>query len=136
LTQWARLKARAFVVSARWQHTMSDAGVVDLFRRVNSSILQIEIMQKNFGIPQQRVAAGEPTRVINWRRGSFRLWFLASAAWVMGWLIYLLLESIQGGLRSARDLLSIAILLLGPPVALLIFGVAAGWAVRGFKGDD
>ena len=91
-------------------------------------------MQKNFGIPQ-RVAA-ETTRVINWRRGSFRLWLLASAAWAMGWLIYLLIERIEGGLTSARDLLSTAILLFGPPIALLIFGVAAGWAVRGFKGDN
>jgi len=27
----------------------------------------------------------------------------------------------------------IPVLLFGPPIALLIFGLAAGWAVRGFK---
>jgi hypothetical protein len=91
-------------------------------------------MQKNFGIPVRSVATEETTR-LNWRRGSFRLWLLVSAAWVMGWFIFLMLEGIQGGLKS-RDLLSLPILLFGPPIALLLFGVAAAWAVRGFKDDE
>jgi hypothetical protein len=92
------------------------------------------IMQKNFGIPAKSLGTEESTRV-NWRRGSFRLWLLVSAAWVMGWFIYLMLEGIQGGLKP-RDLLSLPVLLFGPPIALLLFGVAAAWAVRGFKDDE
>jgi hypothetical protein len=33
-------------------------------------------------------------------------------------------------------LLSIPVLLFGPPIALFLFGLAAGWAFRGFKPDD
>ena len=40
--------------------------------------------------------AAEPI-VINWRRGLFRVWLLISAGWVMGWTIYLIMYSLQGG---------------------------------------
>jgi hypothetical protein len=30
----------------------------------------------------------------------------------------------------------IPVVLFGPPVALLLFGIATGWAFRGFKVDD
>jgi len=75
--------------------------------------------------------ATEPTPV-NWRRGLFRVWLLAAVAWVMSWLIYLIVDMIRTGFR-ASDMLVVPILLFGPPLALLIFGTAAGWAFRGFK---
>jgi hypothetical protein len=73
----------------------------------------------------------EPTP-INWRRGLFRVWLLVSAAWIMSWIIYLIMSVVETGFK-ATDALVIPVLLIGPPVALLIFGVATGWAFRGFR---
>jgi len=50
----------------------------------------------------------------------------------MGWLIYLLIDTLERGFGT-RDPLVLAVLLFGPPVALLIFGVTARWVFRGFK---
>jgi hypothetical protein len=72
---------------------------------------------------------------VNWRRGLFRVWVLLSAAWVMSWLIYLIVDIIRSGFR-VTDMLVVPILLFGPPLALLIFGVASGWAFRGFKSAE
>ena len=72
---------------------------------------------------------------VNWRRGMFRVWLLLSAAWIMGWVIELIMYSLEGGFK-ASDFFVMPVLLFGPPVALLIFGVGAGWAFRGFKIDD
>ena len=69
---------------------------------------------------------------INWRRGLFRVWLLISAGWVMSWAIYLIMGAVRIGYTST-DFLVLPVLLFGPPVALLIFGVAAGWAFRGFR---
>jgi hypothetical protein len=52
----------------------------------------------------------------------------------MGWVIDLIMYSLEGGFK-ASDLFVAPILLLGPPLALLVFGVGAGWAFRGFKID-
>jgi hypothetical protein len=73
---------------------------------------------------------------LNWRRGFFRLWILFSASWIMGWIIYLVAFAIREGMRSPGDLLAAPVLLLGPPVALFIFGVAAAWAFKGFSVED
>lgn len=73
---------------------------------------------------------------VNWRRGLFRVWLLLSAAWIMGWIVHLILFAIQGGFQNPRDFLAIPVLLIGPPIALLLFGLAAGWAFRGFKPDN
>jgi hypothetical protein len=62
--------------------------------------------------------------LINWRRGLFRIWLLASAGWIMGWAIYLIMYSLQGGYSGNRDFVAIPILLLAPPLALFMFGVA------------
>jgi hypothetical protein len=72
---------------------------------------------------------------VNWRRGLFRVWLLISAAWVMGWIINLLMQVMEGGFKTS-DILVFPTLLIGPPVAFLIFGIAAGWAFRGFKVDE
>ena len=88
-----------------------------------------------YSIPR-RFAKNEETIPLNWRRGMFRVWLVLSAAWIMGWIIEFLVYGIQGGFRIWSDLLAIPILLFGPPVALLIFGLAAGWAFRGFVPDQ
>ncbi len=72
---------------------------------------------------------------LNWRRGMFRLWILASAAWTMGWVIFFAIEY-TGGELSAKQLLVAPIILFGPPLALLLFGLAARWAFQGFQSDE
>src|SRR5450432_2924568 len=72
---------------------------------------------------------------INWRRGMFRVWLLLSVAWLMGWLNYLLISALERGI-GRRAFFKVPVLLFGPPIALLIFGVAARWALRGFKVGD
>jgi hypothetical protein len=87
-----------------------------------------------FGIP--RLESDEQVNKamqVNWRRGLLRIWLLVSAAWIMGWAVYLILYGIQGGFRNSGDFLAIPVLLFGPPIALLLFGLVAGWAFRGFK---
>jgi hypothetical protein len=89
-----------------------------------------------FGIPRREFDGQiKEATPINWRRGFMRIWLLLSAAWIMGWIVYLILYGIQGGFRSSGDFLAIPVLLIGPPIALLLFGLVAGWAFRGFKPD-
>lgn len=88
------------------------------------------VPRRPFGAPR------ESRPPINWRRGLFRIWLLISAAWIMSWIIYLLMQGIQGEFKTNRDFMQLPVLLLGPPVALLIFGVAAGWSFRGFIPDE
>ena len=89
------------------------------------------------GMPRRPFEPSGPTKSpINWRRGLFRIWLLISAAWIMAWIIYLIMDGIQGGFRTTGDLLVVPILLFGPPVALWLLGVATGWAFRGFVADE
>jgi hypothetical protein len=53
----------------------------------------------------------------------------------MSWAIYLLMHNLEGSCPGS-EFLVVPILLFVPPVALLIFGVAAGWAFRGFQVED
>lgn len=71
---------------------------------------------------------------LNWRRGLWRLWVLASSAWGLGWSVYLSIWAIRSGLTPG-DLLAIPVLLFGPPLALLVFGLATSWAFKGFLPD-
>jgi hypothetical protein len=91
---------------------------------------------QHFGIPRRvdEVRKGEATPV-NWRRGLLRLWLLLSGAWIVAWTIYLVVDGIQSEFKASRDLLVLPVLFFGPPIALLLFGVAAGWAFRGFNVD-
>ncbi|HEX9321289.1 MAG TPA: hypothetical protein VF913_04085 [Xanthobacteraceae bacterium] len=77
----------------------------------------------------------EETVPINWRRGLLRVWMLMSAAWIMGWAIYSILYAMSDGFKTAGDFLSIPVVFFGPPIALLLFGLATAWAFRGFKMD-
>jgi hypothetical protein len=73
---------------------------------------------------------------VNLRRGMFRIWVLMSAAWIMGWVIYLIMYGLRGGFQVTGEVLVVPVLLLGPPVALMLFGLGAAWAFRGFKVDE
>jgi len=79
---------------------------------IKSNVLEGTFAMPLYSVPRRspRSQNEEPVAV-NWRRGMFRVWILVSVAWI----------------------LAIPVLLLGPPVALLLFGIAAGWAFRGFK---
>jgi hypothetical protein len=81
-------------------------------------------------------APKEDPTPLNWRRGFFRIWALLSGAWIMGWIIYLMTYAIRDGIKTTGDLLAIPVILLGPPVALFIFGVATAWAFRGFVVEE
>jgi hypothetical protein len=87
-----------------------------------------------FGIPRRDFDEQDSNILkINWRRGLLRVWLLLSAAWIMGWIVYLIIYGIQSGFQSSGDFLAILVLLIGPPIALMLFGLVAGWAFRGFK---
>ena len=73
---------------------------------------------------------------LNWRRGLFRVWLLVSAAWIMAWAIYLVLSGLANALNTAGDFLAIPVVFFGPPVALLLCGLATRWAISGFKPDE
>jgi hypothetical protein len=91
---------------------------------------------QNLGIPRRPVGSNENEKIpVNWRRGLFRVWLLISAAWIFAWTIELILNGIQGDFKTPGDFLQIPVLLLGPPIAVLILGVATGWALRGFSVD-
>mgnify|MGYP001550175803 FL=1 len=91
----------------------------------------------NFGGPRRLLRAEEKDAApVNWRRGMFRIWVLFCVAWVMGWTIELLMFGLRGGFHTTGELLEVPVLLFGPPIAMLLFGLAAAWAVRGFKMDN
>jgi hypothetical protein len=93
-------------------------------------------MLKRAGMSLRGVGDQEERPPINWRRGFLRIWVLLSAAWIMAWAIYLITAALHGGFRTTADILVLPVVLLGPPVALLLCGLAAAWAFRGFKVDD
>jgi len=94
-------------------------------------------MRTHFGIPRRAANENaEQQSPLNWRRGLFRVWLLASAAWLMGWILYLIMYGLRGGFKTTGDLIVIPVLLFGPPIALLLFGLAARWALLGFKTEE
>jgi len=91
----------------------------------------------HFGIPRRSLSPkDEEVPALNWRRGLFRVWLLFCAAWLMSWIIYLIMYGLHGGFKTTGDLLVIPVLLFGPPIALFLFGLSAAWAIRGFKADN
>jgi hypothetical protein len=86
-----------------------------------------------YGIPRRSFTPqAKELAPFNWRRGLFRIWLLVSAGWIMSWTIYLTMYVLQGRF-SRSDFLVIPVILFGPPVALLLFGIVTRWAFRGFQ---
>ncbi len=73
---------------------------------------------------------------LNWRRGLLRLWLVISAAWILAWGVYSILSAIAHALVTREDLLARAVILFGPPVALLLCALAARWAIQGFRPNE
>lgn len=91
----------------------------------------------HFGMPRRVVETSVSSKTqVNWRRGFFRVWLLASGAWIMSWVLWLMIYGISRGFRDMHEVLAVPVLLFGPPVALMLFGLVAGWAFRGFKPDE
>ena len=86
------------------------------------------MQHRRFNIQQEKTP-------VNWRRGMFRLWMLVSSAWVMGWLIYFAIKFMSGEF-STQQMPVVPVVLVGPPLALLLFGLGARWAIRGFDTDQ
>jgi hypothetical protein len=63
-----------------------------------------------FGIPN-RESGGRIGQIaqVNWRRGLFRVWLLLSAAWFMGWTVYIVVNGIKDGFQSFGDLFAIPV---------------------------
>jgi hypothetical protein len=89
----------------------------------------------HFRIPRRPPSVNDNDFTINWRRGLFRVWLLISMAWVMGWVVYLVMYGIGGGFHEIGDFLKLPVLFFGPPLALFAFGVVARWALLGFAPD-
>ena len=69
--------------------------------------------------------------LVNWRRGLIRVWLWASLAWIMGWGLYLVISDLDEGVRTGSAI-TIPVVLCAPPAAMLVVGVTAKWALRGF----
>ena len=109
------------------RHTARTIELMMFERRTRCRVLEFPIANRAGRIGQ--------IAQVNWRRGLFRLWLLLSAAWIMGWTVYIVVIGIKDGFQSFGDLFAIPVLLIGPPVALFLFGVVARWAFRGFAPD-
>jgi len=91
----------------------------------------------HFGMPRRIVETPVSSKTqVNWRRGFFRVWLLVSGAWIMSWVLWLMIYGISRGFRDLHEVFAIPVLLFGPPVALMLFGLVAGWAFRGFKPNE
>jgi hypothetical protein len=51
-------------------------------------------------------------------------------------VLWLMIYGISRGFRDIHEVFAIPVLLFGPPVALMLFGLVAGWAFRGFMPDE
>ena len=89
----------------------------------------MSMQQRRFTLEKEKPVS------VNWRRGMFRLWILVSSAWMMGWRIYFAIKFMSGEFASPQ-MPVVPVVLFGPPLALLVFGIATRWAIRGFEADD
>ena len=55
------------------------------------------------------------------------MWLLASGAWIMSWVIWLMIYRASAALRDIHEVFAIPVLLFGPPVCL--FWLVAGWGL-------
>jgi hypothetical protein len=80
---------------------------------------------------------------MSWRRGFFRLWIVASIAWVAFWVWRTPLTCFYGSypwcgyyvlsLPHPFDYLKIYGTVFGVPLATLAAGAGFGWALTGFR---
>jgi len=62
----------------------------------------------HFGMPRRVVESTVRSKAqINWRRGFFRVWLLLSGAWIMSWVLWLMIYGISTGsgtcMKSSRS---------------------------------
>jgi hypothetical protein len=77
---------------------------------------------------------------MNWARGLFRLWLVASVLWIFAWIVlgwstlgcFLLHPGPWCDYDDSRNLIGLAAIGLGTPVFLFFLGWALLWAFRGF----
>ena len=85
-----------------------------------------------YGIPRRSFTQqAKELAPFNWRRGLLRVWLLLAVGWIMSWAHFFILLFLHGRFTK-NDFLVMPVLLLAPPIALLVFGVAARWAFQGF----
>jgi hypothetical protein len=82
---------------------------------------------------------------MNWRRGLFRLWLVASAVWIartFWWREACLIPSWLGGggwwcndavVDPIGENLKSVALILGPPAAAFLAGLVSVWVLNGFR---
>ena len=75
---------------------------------------------------------------MNWKRGLFRVWLVASVGWIGYWLWQSWMIcgfSINPSPRCANEIpwTGLAIISLSGPLIALVLGLVAVWIVRGFK---
>ena len=67
---------------------------------------------------------------MRWGQGFFRAWVLVSALWTGGWQLDLVIAGF--GRMTVMEFLAAT---FAPPIALLAFGLAVAWVLRGFRRD-
>jgi len=71
-------------------------------------------------------------RATNWRRGVLRLWVVATGLWILYWVWQFWLYWSE---TSAGEVRLMVPIIIGVPIILLGVGVAAGWAIEGFRSN-
>jgi hypothetical protein len=126
----------------RWWPGRGTCGATAVAVRPRSNFYDLELTSgaaamPHFGMPRRVVETPVSSKTqVNWKRGFFRVWILASGAWIMSWTLWLMIYGISRGFRDVHEIFAIPVLLFGPPVALMLFGLVAGWAFRGFMPDE
>lgn len=114
--------------------------------RQHSPDLQHSRSNAVFGRPERRSVGISP---VNWLRGLFRLWLLASLSWV-GCVFWIEWTTLKADLSCIvrpsevspdvwcrfRDEVDLLLLTFVVPVAILLLGYAMVWVGRGFRHSD
>jgi hypothetical protein len=77
---------------------------------------------------------------MNWRKGLVRLWIAVSLLWIIFFSIHRLSDSINLPTfaeppQQGQDTTQFVALVIGPPVAMLVFGFGIWWIVDGFRDE-
>ena len=84
---------------------------------------------------------------MNWKRGLYRLWFILTAFWAVGWTLHgcVSLSRAPEGMLALppistheliRQIVALAFIIVVPPTILLGLGHTAAWVLRGFTVRD